>query len=192
MVLQQAPHCHAPMHPAALVPTPAPHPALPLPIMSPCVPTVLIGGKPASVVGDMTKICTLPGCVPAGPGVIAKGSATVMIGGKPAARLNDQTMHASCVAPIPSPHRHDHRPWLPDRSHRRLRPGSRSPEARAFRGLCAGLPGLRRAWPQQRHARSRRHRRESRQRRAVGHFALPASGLPARISDRRRHTRGRS
>ena len=103
MVLQEAPHCHAPIHPAALVPTPAPHPALPLPILSPCVPTVLIGGKPAAVVGDQTKICTLPGCSPGGPGVIAKGSATVMIGGKPAARLNDQTMHASCVAPIPSP-----------------------------------------------------------------------------------------
>ena len=29
-VLQQAPHCHAPIHPAALVPTPVPHPALPL------------------------------------------------------------------------------------------------------------------------------------------------------------------
>ena len=29
MVKQDAPHCHAPIHPAALVPTPVPHPALP-------------------------------------------------------------------------------------------------------------------------------------------------------------------
>ena len=53
--------------------------------------------------GDMTMPCMLPGCVPAGPGVIMKASATVMIGGQPAARVGDQTMHASCVAPIPSP-----------------------------------------------------------------------------------------
>jgi uncharacterized Zn-binding protein involved in type VI secretion len=103
MVLQQAPHCHAPIHPAALVPTPAPHPALPLAIIPPGVPTVLIGGKPAAVLTSMTKPCMLPGCTPAGPGIIGKGSATVMIGGKPAARVGDMTQHASCVAPIPSP-----------------------------------------------------------------------------------------
>jgi len=43
MVLQDAPHCHAPIHPAAPVPTPVPHPALPLPIIM-GAPTVLIGG----------------------------------------------------------------------------------------------------------------------------------------------------
>ena len=102
-VLQQAPHCHAPIHPAALVPAPAPHPALPLVIMEPGAPTVKIGGQPAARVGDTTKPCTLPGCVPGGPGVIAKGSSSVMIGGQPAARVGDQTMHPACVAPIPSP-----------------------------------------------------------------------------------------
>jgi uncharacterized Zn-binding protein involved in type VI secretion len=102
-VLQSAPHCHAPIHPAALVPTPVPHPALPLAIVPPCVPTVTIGGQPAACVGDMTQPCMLPGCVPAGPGVIVKGSATVTIGGRPAARVGDMTQHASCVAPIPSP-----------------------------------------------------------------------------------------
>lgn len=102
-VLQDAPHCHAPIHPPAPVPTPSPHPALPLAIMSPGVPTVLIGGNPAAVVGDQTAPCSLPGCVPNGPGIIAKGSGTVLIGGKPAARVNDMTSHASCVAPIPSP-----------------------------------------------------------------------------------------
>jgi uncharacterized Zn-binding protein involved in type VI secretion len=31
------------------------------------------------------------------------GSPTVLIGGMPAARVGDKTMHAGCVAPIPSP-----------------------------------------------------------------------------------------
>lgn len=102
MVKQDAPHCHAPIHPAAPVPTPSAHPALPLAIVK-GQPNVLIGGKPAARMGDMTAICTLPSCVPGGPGVIAKASATVSIGGLPAARVNDMTAHAACVAPIPSP-----------------------------------------------------------------------------------------
>ncbi len=101
-VLQSAPHCHAPIHPAALVPTPVPHPALPLTIIV-GAPTVLIGGQPAARVMDMTQPCLLPGCVPGGPGMIAKGSATVLIAGMPAARVGDMTSHLSCVAPIPSP-----------------------------------------------------------------------------------------
>ena len=32
-ILQDAPHCHAPIHPAAPVPTPTPHPAMPLAIL---------------------------------------------------------------------------------------------------------------------------------------------------------------
>jgi uncharacterized Zn-binding protein involved in type VI secretion len=102
LIKQDAPHCHAPIHPAALVPTPAPHPALPLPIIKGC-PTVLIGGMPAARVSDMSAPCILPGCVPGGPGMIAKGSATVLIGGMPGARVNDMTTHPACVAPIPSP-----------------------------------------------------------------------------------------
>lgn len=102
-VLQEAPHCHAPIHPAALVPTPVPHPAMPLAIIPPGAVTVKIGGQPAARVGDMTKPCLLASCVPGGPGVIAKGSATVTIGGMPAARVGDMTTHAACVAPIPSP-----------------------------------------------------------------------------------------
>ncbi len=102
MVLQAAPHCHAPIHPAALVPTPVPHPALPLPIISGS-PTVAIGKKPAARVSDTTKICTLPSCVPGGPGMIVKGSATVTIDKLPAARVGDMTSHVACVAPIPSP-----------------------------------------------------------------------------------------
>ncbi len=102
LIKQDAPHCHAPIHPAALVPTPQPHPAVPLPIVKGC-PTVLIGGLPSARVTDISAPCVLGPCVPGGPGMIAKGSATVLIGGMPAARVNDLTMHSACVAPIPSP-----------------------------------------------------------------------------------------
>ncbi len=102
MVLQLGPHCHAPIHPPAPVPTPVPHPPLPLTIIT-GQPNVLIGGMPAARMTDMTTPCLLPGCVPAGPGMIMQASATVMIGGLPAARVGDMTMHSSCVAPIPSP-----------------------------------------------------------------------------------------
>ena len=101
-VLQDAPHCHAPIHPPAPTPTPTPHPALPLNIIKGAAKT-MIGGQPAARVSDMTKPCTLPGCVPGGPGNIVKGSSSVFIEGLPAARVNDLTAHPSCVAPIPSP-----------------------------------------------------------------------------------------
>jgi hypothetical protein len=58
---------------------------------------------PAARMTDMSGPCTLPSCVPAGPGVILMGSLTVLIGSMCAARINDPTLHASCVAPIPSP-----------------------------------------------------------------------------------------
>jgi uncharacterized Zn-binding protein involved in type VI secretion len=102
-VLQDSPHCHAPIHPAAPVPTPQPHPAMPLDIIPPCAVTVKIGGQAAARVSDQTKPCMLASCVPGGPGMIAKGSATVKILGLPAARAGDMTQHASCVAPIPGP-----------------------------------------------------------------------------------------
>lgn len=102
MVKQDAPHCHAPIHPPAPTPTPVPHPALPLTIIK-GVPTVLIGGKPAATATSTTTPCTLPSCVPNGPGILTKCSATVLIGGLPAARVNDISSHPGCVAPIPSP-----------------------------------------------------------------------------------------
>lgn len=102
LIQQDAPHCHAPIHPAGPVPTPVAHPALPLAIIK-GAGTVMIGGAPAARVGDTSAPCSLPGCVPGGPGNIAMGSATVMIEGVPAARVNDMTAHSSCVAPIPSP-----------------------------------------------------------------------------------------
>lgn len=102
MIKQDAPHCHAPIHPAAPVPTPAPHPGLPLAIIK-GAGTVMIGGPPAARVMDQSAPCMLPGCVPGGPGMIMKGSATVIIENMPAGRLNDMTSHPSCVAPIPAP-----------------------------------------------------------------------------------------
>ena len=55
-VLQAAPHCHAPIHPAALVPTPVPHPAMPLAIIGPGALTVMIGGMPAARVGPISSM----------------------------------------------------------------------------------------------------------------------------------------
>ena len=60
------------------------------PIIGPGVPTVLIGGVPAAVMGDN---CTCVGP----PATIVKGSVTVLIGGKPAARLGDQTAHGGSI-----------------------------------------------------------------------------------------------
>lgn len=101
-VLQTGPHCHAPIHPAALVPTPVPHPPMPLAIVA-GAPTVLIGGKPAARLSDITQPCMLASCVPGGPGMVSMASTSVLIGGLPAARVGDQTLHAACVAPIPAP-----------------------------------------------------------------------------------------
>jgi uncharacterized Zn-binding protein involved in type VI secretion len=101
-VQQDAPHCHAPIHPP-IPPTPQGHKGLPLPILK-GVTTVLIGGKPAATLQSQSGPCILPGCIPAGPGLISKGSGKVMIGGKPAARLGDMTMHTACAAAsIPGP-----------------------------------------------------------------------------------------
>ena len=102
-VMHDGPHCHAPIHPPAPTPTPVPHPPIPFPIVGMTVPTVMLGGMPAAVMGSMSQNCMIPPCVPGGPGIIAKGSATVMIGMRPAARVGDPVAFAACVAPIPSP-----------------------------------------------------------------------------------------
>lgn len=60
------------------------------PILPPGEPTVLIGGMPASVLGDMAT-CTGP------PDSIIAGSSTVLIGGKPAARMGDSTAHGGTI-----------------------------------------------------------------------------------------------
>lgn len=102
-VLQSAPHCHSPMHPAAPTATANPHPPMPLAIMPPGATTVTIGGQPAARATDQTKPCTIPVCLPGGPGIIEKGSTTVTIDGLPAARVGDPTTHAACIGPIPGP-----------------------------------------------------------------------------------------
>jgi uncharacterized Zn-binding protein involved in type VI secretion len=76
-----------PMQTPAL-PSPIPH--VGGPITGPCVPTVLIGGLPASVVGD-ALVCVGP------PDAIVKGSATVMIQNRPATRMGDSTAHGGSV-----------------------------------------------------------------------------------------------
>ena len=77
------------MHVCPLV-TPPGIPHVGGPIMGPGIPTVLISGQPAAVLGD---ICTCVGP----PDSIVKGSATVLIGGKPAARMGDLTAHGGTI-----------------------------------------------------------------------------------------------
>jgi uncharacterized Zn-binding protein involved in type VI secretion len=75
------------MHTCPLA-TPQPH--IGGPITGPSVSTVLVGGLPAAVVGDL--------CVCAGPpDAIVQGSMTVLIGGRPAARQGDLTAHGGVI-----------------------------------------------------------------------------------------------
>ncbi len=57
-------------------------------IVGPGVATVLVGGMPAAVAGDM-HACPIPppGHIPSSP--FPMGSATVVIGGRPALRVGD-------------------------------------------------------------------------------------------------------
>lgn len=78
------------------------------PIVGPGCPTVLIGGMPAAVMGDM---CTCVGP----PDTIILGSVGVLIGGKPAARMGDSCAHGGTIvlgcptvligeiSPVPNP-----------------------------------------------------------------------------------------
>lgn len=76
------------MHVCPMFDGPKPH--VGGPILGPGVATVLIGGMPAAVSGDM---CTCVGP----PDTITMGSTTVLIGGKPAARLGDSTAHGGKI-----------------------------------------------------------------------------------------------
>jgi len=60
------------------------------PITGPGAPTVLIGGMPAAVMGDMC-VCVGP------PDTIILGSVGVFIGGKPAARMGDSCAHGGTI-----------------------------------------------------------------------------------------------
>ena len=71
-------------------PGPAAIPHVGMPIVGPGAPTVLIGGKPAAVQGDMCP-CVGP------PDSIAAGSSGVFFEGKPAARMGDPTAHGGVI-----------------------------------------------------------------------------------------------
>jgi uncharacterized Zn-binding protein involved in type VI secretion len=60
------------------------------PISGPGVPTVLIGGMPAAVLGDMC-VCVGP------PDTIILGSTGVFISNKPAARMGDSCAHGGAI-----------------------------------------------------------------------------------------------
>ncbi len=99
-----------------IVLVPAPNGAVPTPlpfafvgtIMSGCVPTVLIEGKPAAVVGSIAL--NVPPHVPDkgtfqtppnNQGTIMLGSPTVLISGKQGARAGDRVL--TCNDPAPAP-----------------------------------------------------------------------------------------
>jgi len=76
------------MHTCPMVnPGPVPHVGGPV---ATGVPTVMIGGMPATTVGKMC-VCVGP------PDTIAAGSGTVNIGGMPAARMGDSTVHGGSI-----------------------------------------------------------------------------------------------
>ena len=60
------------------------------PIVGPGGPTVLIGGLPASVMGDMA-ICVGP------PDTVVGGDPTVLFEGQPAARMGDSCAHGGTI-----------------------------------------------------------------------------------------------
>ena len=64
------------------------------PITGPGVPTVLIAGQPASVVGDIVSGSV---CV----GAIVMGSMTVLIGGRPAAQVTSQVTGVNPITGVP-------------------------------------------------------------------------------------------
>lgn len=82
------------MPPAARVGDPTAHGGA---VVGPGVPTVLIGGMPAGVLGDL-HACPIPppGHVPSTPFVA--GSASVFVAGRPALRVGDAS---GCGAVVP-------------------------------------------------------------------------------------------
>jgi uncharacterized Zn-binding protein involved in type VI secretion len=82
------------MPPASRVGDPTGHPGV---IAGPGMPTVLIGGQPAAVQGDL-HVCAMPPLAgPHPPSPFPKGSALVLIGGRGALRIGDLS---GCGAPI--------------------------------------------------------------------------------------------
>lgn len=65
-------------------------------IVGPGAPTVLIGGMPAALIGDMTTCPMFTGPVPHVGGPIALGSTTVLVMGRPLAYVGCM---CTCVGP---------------------------------------------------------------------------------------------
>ena len=82
------------MPPAARLGDPTGHPGV---ISGPGVATVLIGGQPAAVQGDMHTCSMPPTAGPHPPSPFSVGSVTVRIGGRGALRVGDMS---GCGAPI--------------------------------------------------------------------------------------------
>lgn len=78
---------------AARVGDPTGHPGT---ITGPGVGTVLIGGMPAAVMGDM-HACSFPPPPSHPPSPFTKGSGTVLIGSRSAVRMGDMS---GCGAPV--------------------------------------------------------------------------------------------
>lgn len=83
------------MPPAARITDQTGHPGV---ITGPGLASVLIGGLPAAVLGDM-HACSFPPPAVHPPTPLAKGSGSVLIGGRPAVRMGDL---AGCGAPVVS------------------------------------------------------------------------------------------
>ena len=83
------------MPPAARITDQTGHPGV---ITGPGLASVLIGGLPAAVLGDM-HACSFPPPALHPPTPLAKGSGSVLIGGRPAVRMGDLT---GCGAPVVS------------------------------------------------------------------------------------------
>jgi uncharacterized Zn-binding protein involved in type VI secretion len=81
--------------PAARITDQTGHPGV---ITGPGLASVLIGGLPAAVLGDM-HACSFPPPAVHPPTPLAKGSGSVLIGGRPAVRMGDL---AGCGAPVVS------------------------------------------------------------------------------------------
>lgn len=67
-------------------------------ITGPGLASVLIGGLPAAVLGDM-HACSFPPPAVHPPTPLAKGSGSVLVGGRPAVRMGDL---AGCGSPVVS------------------------------------------------------------------------------------------
>ena len=65
-------------------------------VLGPGVPTVLMGGLPAAVLGDLHACPISPGHPPMSPFIV--GSATVFIQGRPALRAGDACACGASVA----------------------------------------------------------------------------------------------